>query len=88
MLKVIATNGNSFEFDADNWRSCGSGLIIFKGGVTVAEFSTYLSVQAIPDPAASEEVEEPPVEPEPSVEEPVPVDPEEPVDGDSNEPES
>jgi hypothetical protein len=87
MLKVIAINGNSFEFDADSWSSTGTGLLIFKAGKHVAEFSSYLSVQAIPDQVAPE-VEEPPAEPETPAEEPEPVEPETPEEEDTNDPES
>lgn len=82
MLKVIATNGNAFEFDADGWSSSGPGLVIFKSGKPVAEFSAYQVVQIIPDQVVPEE---PVVEPETPPEAP---DPETPEEESSDAPES
>lgn len=66
MLKVIATNGNSFTFDdADRWQSVGPGLILFKKGEAIAEFSGYQSVQVIPAPVVPEPIPEPEPTPEP-----------------------
>lgn len=73
MLKVQATNGNTFEFDADEWSGNSAGLVLFKGSRIVAQFSAYNFVQRVADPV----VEAPPVEPEPEAPvEPSPTDPE------------
>lgn len=73
MLKVQATNGNTFEFDADKWVSYEEGLMLFKGSDCVAQFSAYNFVQLVADPV----VEAPTVEPEPEAPvEPAPTDPE------------
>lgn len=73
MLKVQATNGNTFEFDADKWSDNGDGLMLFKGADLIAQFSAYNFVQRVADPV----VEAPPVEPEPEAPvEPAPTDPE------------
>lgn len=69
MLKVQATNGNSFEFDADKWMESDEGLLLFKGSDLVAQFSAYNFVQVVPEPVA-QEPEAPVVEPEPQPEEP------------------
>lgn len=73
MLKVQATNGNSFEFDADKWTASDGGLFLFKGSDLIAQFSAYNFVQVVAGPV----VEAPTVEPEPEAPvEPVPTDPE------------
>lgn len=80
MLKVQATNGNTFAFDADKWTASDGGLFLFKGADLIAQFSSYNFVQVVADPVV-EAPEEPPVavEPEPEVPEPEPeIQPEEP----------
>lgn len=82
MLKVQATNGNSFEFEADSWRDTGSGLILFKGSDAIAQFSAYNFVQRIPDPVV-DEPESPPEVTEPEFPTQLPAEPEEEPNEDS-----
>lgn len=65
MLKVVTVTGNSFEFDADTWQSCNPGLMLFRSGAIVAEFSDFQSVQVVPAPVAPEPTPTP--EPEPPI---------------------
>lgn len=65
MLKVVTVTGNSFEFDADAWQSCKPGLMLFKSGAIVAEFSDFQSVQVVTPPVAPGPTPEP--EPEPPI---------------------
>lgn len=71
MLKVVTVTGNSFEFDADTWQSCNPGLMLFKSGAIVAEFSDFQSVQVVPPPVAQTPTPTPTPEPEPEPEPPI-----------------
>lgn len=83
-IKVTTISGSEYSFEADYWQVAGSAVAIYKGSDKIAEFSSFLIAQRVPDPVAVEPEVVPPVvvepvepESEPAGEEPEIVWPEE-----------